>query len=101
LVLRAVAGLASIGVNLVGVVANRIDSEKNSNYYGYGYGFGYGYSYSYHSEAGDKETDDDEPETLDQDRATVPLPTVAARRATAHRVATSSSRPQIVPRRAA
>jgi len=101
LVLCAVAGLASIGVNLVGVVAKRIDSEKNSNYYGYGYGFGYGYSYSYHSEAGDKETDDDEPETLDQDRATVPLPTVAARRATAHRVATSSSRPQIVPRRAA
>ena len=42
LVLRAVNGLAAIGVHIGGVVANRINTEKNSGYYGYG-GYGYGY----------------------------------------------------------
>ncbi len=46
LVLRAVNGLAAIGVHIGGVVANRISTEKNSGYYGYG-GYGYGYGYGY------------------------------------------------------
>ncbi len=47
LVLRAVNGLASIGVQIRGIVANRINGEKNASYYGYGgYGYGYGYGYS-------------------------------------------------------
>jgi len=45
LVLRAVSGLAAVGVNILGIVANKIDSEKNKGY-GYG-GYGYGYSYGY------------------------------------------------------
>lgn len=45
LVLRAVAGLTSIGVTVLGVVANRISRDHKSDYYGYsGYGYGYGES---------------------------------------------------------
>lgn len=40
-VLRAVDSLRSLHVNLVGVVANRVDNTKDSEYYGYGYGDGY------------------------------------------------------------
>jgi len=46
LVLRAVHGLAAMGVSLIGVVANKISSERGGGYYGYG-GYGYGYGYGY------------------------------------------------------
>jgi len=45
LVLRARDSLASMKVELVGEVANRVDVEKAESYYGYGYGYGYGHSY--------------------------------------------------------
>jgi capsular exopolysaccharide synthesis family protein len=54
LVLRAVNGLAAIGVHIGGVVANRISTEKNSGYYGYGgYGYGYGYGENQDGEEND------------------------------------------------
>ena len=56
LVLRAVAGLAAIGVHIGGVVANRISTEKNAGYYGYG-GYGYGYGYGYSENAAGEESD--------------------------------------------
>ncbi|MFT7642384.1 MAG: succinoglycan biosynthesis transport protein ExoP [Pirellulaceae bacterium] len=46
LVLRAADGLDSIGVDLIGVVANRV-GEDSGGYYGYGQGYGYGYGYGY------------------------------------------------------
>jgi capsular exopolysaccharide synthesis family protein len=46
LVLRAVSGLAAVGLSIGGIVANRISEETNRGYYGYsGYGYGYGYGY--------------------------------------------------------
>lgn len=46
-VIRAAEGFTGLGVNLLGVVINRLASEKADDYYGYGYGYGYGYSYGY------------------------------------------------------
>lgn len=43
LVLRTVSRLRSVGVNLVGLVANRVDRESEGDYGGYGYGYGYHY----------------------------------------------------------
>ena len=42
LVMRATDSLANVGVSLLGVVVNRITSDKD---HGYGYGYGYGYEY--------------------------------------------------------
>jgi capsular exopolysaccharide synthesis family protein len=56
LVLRAVNGLAAIGVHIGGVVANRVSTEKNSGYYGYG-GYGYGYGYGDTENAAGEECD--------------------------------------------
>jgi len=67
LVIRAVNGLASIGVNLIGVVANKISSEKGDAYYGYG-GYGYGYGYGYREEEPVATDEDDlEYESADAD----------------------------------
>jgi len=47
-VVRAAESFTAVGINIVGVVANRIDSDRNSDYgYGYSYGYGYGYGYGY------------------------------------------------------
>ena len=45
LVIRATEMLKSAGVEIVGVIANRIGGQKDG--YGYGYGYGYGHSYGY------------------------------------------------------
>jgi Mrp family chromosome partitioning ATPase len=45
LVLRATESLRVMQVQLVGVVANRVSTEKEGGYYGAGYGYGYGYGY--------------------------------------------------------
>jgi len=44
IVTRAFESLHAMKVNVLGVVANRIDAEKTK---GYGYGYGYSYSYQY------------------------------------------------------
>jgi capsular exopolysaccharide synthesis family protein len=61
LVLGAVQGLAAVGTGVVGVVVNRVDSEKGGGYYGYNYGYGYGYGYGcgYGHGDGRKHDDDD------------------------------------------
>jgi succinoglycan biosynthesis transport protein ExoP len=56
LVLRAADGLASIGVDLIGVVANRV-GEDSGGYYGYGQGYGYGYGYGHGHDEEDLEDD--------------------------------------------
>jgi Mrp family chromosome partitioning ATPase len=56
-VLRAVHGLASIGVQIGGIVANKISDDARSGYYGYG-GYGYGYGYGYGEDEGDPLQDD-------------------------------------------
>jgi polysaccharide biosynthesis transport protein len=58
LVLRAVGGLAAVGVDLIGIVANRIRDGRSGVYCGYGgYGYGYGSRDGYGS-AGTDEDDD-------------------------------------------
>jgi Mrp family chromosome partitioning ATPase len=55
-VLRAAGSLASMAINVAGVVANFMGDGKNGGYYGYGSEYGYGY--------GDDEDDAiDEPAT--------------------------------------
>jgi Mrp family chromosome partitioning ATPase len=48
-VLRAVESFAAASVNLLGVVINRVGSDKNDTLYGYGTEYGYGYGYGYGS----------------------------------------------------
>lgn len=57
-VLRAADHLVSMGVNLIGLVANQIDDEASGYYGGYGYGYGYGYGDGYGVE------DEDEADSL-------------------------------------
>jgi polysaccharide biosynthesis transport protein len=60
LVLRAVGGLASIGVGLIGIVANRIRNQRVGGYYGYGgYGYGYGYHEGYRDPTADTNANDE------------------------------------------
>lgn len=54
LVTRAVQSIRSMNVKLVGVVANRVGSDKSQGYYDYGYG----YSYSY-GDAANSDSEDD------------------------------------------
>ena len=46
LVIRAAEHLTALGVDLIGVVVNRV-SEETGGYQGYGYGYGYGLGYGY------------------------------------------------------
>jgi capsular exopolysaccharide synthesis family protein len=50
LVVRAVESFPPLGVNILGLVINNVDAEKNQDYYGYGYGYGYAYDYGHDSE---------------------------------------------------
>ena len=56
-VLRAVENLASMGVQMVGIVVNAVAGETKAGYYGYGgdYSYGYGYGSGYGAE---QETDE-------------------------------------------
>ncbi len=47
LVVRAVESFPPLGVNILGLVINNVDAEKNQDYYGYGYGYGYSYEYGH------------------------------------------------------
>jgi polysaccharide biosynthesis transport protein len=87
LVLRAVSGLSAIGVGLVGIVANKIRSERAGGYYGYG-GYGYGYGLGYRDGYGgnvDEAQDepgfpDDAGDWSDDEDDRPSLPTVKPRR---------------------
>lgn len=43
LVVRAVESFPPLGVNILGLVINNVDAEKNQDYYGYGYSYDYGH----------------------------------------------------------
>ena len=54
LVLRAAESFTALGVNLLGVVVNRVTADKGDSIYGYssyGYGYGYGYGEGYGQDA--------------------------------------------------
>ncbi len=53
LVVRAVETFPPLGVNILGLVINNVDADKNQDYYGYGYGYGYAYDYGHDSEGDD------------------------------------------------
>jgi capsular exopolysaccharide synthesis family protein len=99
LVLRAVAGLAAIGVHIGGVVANKISTEKNASYYGYG-GYGYGYGYGYGETHADDEAEKNRTDSpalrvvgAETDSAAEPEAAAAPKR--------ESRRARVKPRRAA
>ncbi|OHB84698.1 MAG: hypothetical protein A2V98_13300 [Planctomycetes bacterium RBG_16_64_12] len=55
-VMRCVENLSVLKIPLLGIVLNRIGSEKEGGYYGYGYGgYGYGYIYKYGADADSKD----------------------------------------------
>ena len=54
LVIRAAEHLTSLGVDLVGIVVNRV-SEETGGYEGYGYGYGLGYGYGEDDDDGNEE----------------------------------------------
>jgi capsular exopolysaccharide synthesis family protein len=47
LVVRAIEEARSVGLNLIGIILNRLTQETQHSYYGDGYGYGYGYGASY------------------------------------------------------
>ncbi|HYW79477.1 MAG TPA: polysaccharide biosynthesis tyrosine autokinase [Thermoguttaceae bacterium] len=71
-VIRAAESFPNLGINVLGIVINRVVSDDSDDYYGYGYGYGYGYSYGHDDElAGDQtgagdQTDDVLIDQLDQ-----------------------------------
>ena len=44
-VLHVAETFTALGVNLLGIVINRINSQKADSVYGYSFGYGYGYEY--------------------------------------------------------
>ncbi len=48
LVVCAVEEARAVGLNVIGVIVNRLTSEAGQSYYGDGYGYGYGYGTGYH-----------------------------------------------------
>ena len=63
LVMRAAEGLTDVGVNLLGVVVNRVGGDQEDKIYGYGSGYGYGYGYGY---GGDADEAHGSPESPDE-----------------------------------
>ena len=54
-VLRAADSFLALGVELLGVVVNRLGAEASGDYYGYGGGYGYGYGAGYGADFEDDE----------------------------------------------
>jgi polysaccharide biosynthesis transport protein len=52
LVVRAVESFPPLGVNILGLVINNVDADKNQD----GYGYGYGYAYDYGHDGGSEPT---------------------------------------------
>jgi capsular exopolysaccharide synthesis family protein len=59
MVVRATEEARAAGLNLVGIIVNRLANEAGESYYGEGYGYGYGYA------AGYQDTADDQPADVD------------------------------------
>lgn len=55
LVMRVAETFATLQINVLGIVANRLSRDGGNDYYGYGYGYGYSYTYGY----GHDEDDED------------------------------------------
>lgn len=66
-VIRAVEGLTSLGVNMLGVVVNGVGTDKDHGYYGYGTSYEYGEWNKYHTDSfyGQEEDEDDAVETAE------------------------------------
>ena len=58
LVVRAAETFTSVGVDLIGVVINRIGNDSKDAVYGYGTEYGYGYGYGYGAGYGQESQDD-------------------------------------------
>jgi polysaccharide biosynthesis transport protein len=71
-VVRAVNGLLSLRIPLLGLVVNRVGSDNDRGYYGRDYGYGYGYGYN----ADDANNEDVDP--LDDDLPVAVRPRRAA-----------------------
>ena len=62
LVVRAAEAFTSVGIDLIGVVINRIGNDTKDSVYGYGTEYGYGYGYGYGAGYG-QDAHDDNPRT--------------------------------------
>ena len=51
LVVRAIEEARSMGLNLIGVIINRLAADGQQSYYSDGYGYGYGYGAGYDEQA--------------------------------------------------
>jgi len=47
MVIRAAESFHSVGIPVLGIVANHLTAESGGDYYGYGYGYGYEYGYGH------------------------------------------------------
>jgi len=65
-VLRAAETVQALGAKLCGIVINRVNAEKDENFYDYGSGYGYGYGQGYGGAEGYGEDADDEKSNADQ-----------------------------------
>lgn len=56
MVIRAAESFHSVGIPVLGIVANHLTPESGGDYYGYGYGYGYEYGYG-HDDHDDHDSD--------------------------------------------
>jgi polysaccharide biosynthesis transport protein len=69
LVTRAAESFTSVGLAFLGVIVNRVGSDKSDAIYGYGVGYGYGYGYGY-----DRDTESAESEAAPQSDPVIAAP---------------------------
>jgi len=91
LVVRAAESFTNVGIQLFGVVVNRIGNDKSDTLYGYGAGYGYGYGYGYAE--GYLRDADEASESGDAAPATIAVPERNSE--------VSLARERVVPRRVA
>jgi polysaccharide biosynthesis transport protein len=58
LVVRAAETFTSVGIDLFGIVINRVGNDAKGAAYGYGTEYGYGYGYGYGAGYGDDANDE-------------------------------------------
>lgn len=69
LVVRAVESFPPLGVNILGLVVNNVDAEKNQDYYGYGYGYSYDYGHEGNVDSASEEHERQRPRRVTNEAA--------------------------------
>lgn len=77
-VMRAVDGLLSLRIPLLGIVLNRVGADNDRGYYGYGSGYGYGRGYSEGYGYGENDANQEDVDPLGDDLTVAIRPRRAA-----------------------